>query len=298
MKNDVKLYVSGCEACTKRKDPCPNKRAPMEIVRTGFPMERIAIDILGELPETDRGNRYILVIGDYFTKWTECHAMPNMETKTVATLLIEQVISRFGVPYRIHSDQGRQFESQLLTEMCSLLQIEKTRTTPYHAMSDGMVERFNKTLEAMLSAFVNENHTDWYEHLQLIMMAYRSTEHETTGFTPNVCMLGRETSCPLDIMYEMPRAIKQVPINQWVWELQEMLENAHRTVRQNTGEAMKRQKTYHDQRLSVVYNCGFLLSSSPPFPPFFPSFFHPGPLLNNCIIFIYIIQNHHHMIYI
>ena len=117
-------------------------------------------------------------------------------------------------------------------------------------MSDGMVERFNKTLEAMLSAFVNENHTDWDEHLQLIMMAYRSTEHETRGFTPNVCMLGRETSCPLDIMYEMPRAIKQVPINQWVWELQEMLENAHRTVRQNTGEAMKRQKTYHDQGLS------------------------------------------------
>ena len=127
MKNDVKLYVSSCEACSKRKDPCPNKRAPMEIVRTGFPMERIAIDILGELPETDRGNRYILVLGDYFTKWTECHAMPNMETKTVATLLIEQVISRFGVPYRLHSDQGRQFESQLFTEMCSLLQIEKNK---------------------------------------------------------------------------------------------------------------------------------------------------------------------------
>ena len=124
----------------------------MEITRSGFPMERKAIDILGELPITERGNRYILVIGDYFTKWTECHAMPNMEASTVATIPIEQVVSRFGVPYIIHSDQGRQFESKVFAEMCKLLQITKTRTTAYHPKSDGMVERFNKTLVTMLSA--------------------------------------------------------------------------------------------------------------------------------------------------
>ena len=117
-------------------------------------------------------------------------------------------------------------------------------------MSDGMVERFNKTLVAMLSAFVNDNHTDWDEHLQIVMMAYRSAEHETTGFTPNLCMLGRETTCPLNLMYEMPSAIKQIPLNRWIWELQEKMESAHKTVRQNTGEAMKRQKRYHDRKLS------------------------------------------------
>ncbi len=115
----------------------------MEIVRSGYPMERIAIDILGPLPKTERGHQYIVVIGDYFTKWTESHAIPNIEATTVATVLIEQVVSRFGVPRRIHSDQGLQFKGKLFLEMCSLLQIEKTRTTPYHAMSDGMVERFN-----------------------------------------------------------------------------------------------------------------------------------------------------------
>jgi len=81
MQNEIKIYVGGCEACTKRKDPMKAQRAPMEIVRSGFPMERIAIDILDELPQTNRGNRNILVIGDYFTKWTECHAMPNNEAK-------------------------------------------------------------------------------------------------------------------------------------------------------------------------------------------------------------------------
>ena len=102
------------------------KRAPMEIVKNGFPKERIAIDILGELPITERGNRYILVMGDYFTIWTECHAMPNMEASTVAAILIELDVSRFGIPYYIHSDQGRQFESKLFSEMCKLLQITKT----------------------------------------------------------------------------------------------------------------------------------------------------------------------------
>ena len=134
--------------------------------------------------------------------------------------------------------------------MCKLLQITKTRTTPYHPKSDGMVERFNKTLTAMLSTFVNENHTNWDEQLQYVMMAYRSTEHETTGLTPNMCMLGRETTCPLDIMYEMPPAIKNIPQNMWVWQLQENLEMAHAKVRQNISVNMKRQKRYHDENLS------------------------------------------------
>lgn len=90
-------------------------------------MERIAIDILSELPTTEQGSKYILVIADYFTKLTECFAMPNMEAQTVAKLLVEEVISRFGVPDKIHSDQGRQFESNLFQGMCKMLQIHKTR---------------------------------------------------------------------------------------------------------------------------------------------------------------------------
>ena len=116
----------------------------MEIVKSGFPMERIAIDILGELSITERGNRYILVIGDYFTEY---HAMPNMGASTVASILVEQVVSRFGIPYFIYSDQDRQFESKLFSEMCKLLRITKTRTTPYHPKSDGMVERLTRQLQ-------------------------------------------------------------------------------------------------------------------------------------------------------
>ena len=96
----------------------------MQIVRSGFPMERIAIDILDELPITTNGNKYILVIADYFTKWTEALPMPNMEACTMAKILVENVLCRFGIPQKIHSDQGRQFESNLFQEMCKILGIE------------------------------------------------------------------------------------------------------------------------------------------------------------------------------
>ena len=250
LQRDVHQYVAGCETCTKRKNPIPRRRAPMKIAQSGAPMERIATDILCELPETERGNRHILVVSDYFTKWTEAFALPDMEAETIARTIMEHVVVRFGVPAVIHSDQGRQYESKLFTEMCKLLGITKTRTTPYHPKSDGMVERFNRTLLSMMSAFVQENQRDWDVCLPYVLMAYRSTVHETTGFSPNMLMLGRESTTPLDLMYEMPPEIKSIPANQWVWALRERLEKSHAIVRENVQGEMLRQKKYHDAKTS------------------------------------------------
>ena len=108
-------------------------------------MERIAIDVLGPLPATEAGNKSI--IADYFTKRVETFPLPNQEAKTVADKLVNEVICRFGIPLIIHSDQGRNFESALFAELCLLLDIQKTWTTPYHPQSDDMVEQFNRTLE-------------------------------------------------------------------------------------------------------------------------------------------------------
>ena len=250
----LKLWLSAgafvALTTSKRKGPNRTKRAPMQLVETGRPMERIATDILGELPETINGNRYILVVSDYYTKWTESYPMLNMEARTVAKIIVEEFIARFGVPYSIHSDQGRQFESLLFQEICNLLQIEKTHTTPYHPQSDGMVERFNRTLLNMLSAYVNERHKDWDEQLPYVMMAYRSSEHETTGHSPNFLMLGRETATPLDIMYQKPSHIDKMPQSRWAWELKDRLEEAHKVVREHTNAEMLRQKRYHDRKLN------------------------------------------------
>ncbi|CAC5409896.1 unnamed protein product [Mytilus coruscus] len=237
LQNDVRTYINGCDKCSKRKSPQKSKRAPMALVEANGPMERIDTDILGELPETEGGNKYILVVSDYYTKWTESFAMPNIEAKTVANIIVEEVIVRFGVPHWIHSDQGRQFESLLFQEMCCILNIKKTRTTPYHPKSDGMVERFNKTLATMLSSFVEQNQRNWDEYIPFVMMAYRASEHETTGQTQNSLMLGRELPTPLYIMYEMPPSIKVIPSHKWAWELKEKLESSHSFVRGKTKRA-------------------------------------------------------------
>ena len=106
--------------------------APLQLHQPGVPLQRVAMDILGPLPETERGNRYILVITDYFTKWTEAFPMSNMEAHTVAKLFVYNFVCRFGAPDYLHTDEGRNFESNLFSEICKLLGVSKTRTTPYH----------------------------------------------------------------------------------------------------------------------------------------------------------------------
>lgn len=171
----------------------------------------MALDILGPLPRSDKSNRYILIIGDYFMKWMEGIAIPDQEAQTVADAVLKEVFCRLGIPRQLHSDQGRNFESNLLEQMCSTLGIDKTRTSPLRPQSDGMVERFNHTLEAMLTMFVAEHQRDWDDHLPLMMMAYRATKHDmySTGCSPNKMMFGREVEVPIDLPYGLPLEIKK-----------------------------------------------------------------------------------------
>ena len=135
---------------------------------------------LPPLPETEQQNKYLLIVADYFTKWTEAFPICDQEATTVADIMVKKIVSRYGVPLVLHSDQGRNFESTVFAEMCRLLGIERTRTTPLHPQSDGMIEHFNHTLEALLAKFVSKNQRDWDHHLQLLMMAYCNSVHDTT----------------------------------------------------------------------------------------------------------------------
>ena len=155
--NDVKHWCSTCVSCATRKPGGPKRKGPLQPVIVGYPLQLVAVDILGPLPETSGGNSYILVAEDYFTRWLEAWPIPNQETKTIARILLNEMFFRFSLPDQILSDQGRQFESGIMEELCKLLQIEKSRTTPYHPQGDGLVERANRTLLSMLSTVVGEH---------------------------------------------------------------------------------------------------------------------------------------------
>ena len=129
-KKDVINWCRRCDTCAQTKPGPKGQKAKLAQVPVAGPMERVAVDIVCPVPQTDNGNLYILVLGDYFSKWTEAFPLKDHTAQTVADVLVEQFVSRFGVMRSLHSDQGREFESDLISEMCKLLQVRKTRTVP------------------------------------------------------------------------------------------------------------------------------------------------------------------------
>lgn len=248
--NDIKRWCATCILCQRRKPGPGIGKSPMEHVTVYGPMECIAIDLMGPLPLTENGNQYIMVVSDYFTKWTEAYSLPDQRAQTVADKLITEFICRFGTPTRIHTDQGRQFESNLFASMCEILEITKTRTTPYHPQSDGMVERFNRTLQQILSMFVNENKDDWDDHLPYITMAYRSCLHESTHCSPNLLMLGREIALPLDVMTGSHHTHNTIecPILYIEW-MRSAMQRAFDIAHDNLNSSFQKQKKYYDVKL-------------------------------------------------
>ena len=248
-RKDVQEWCRNCDLCAQKRGPQKKIKAPMGKYNVGSPMERIAIDVLGPLPLTESGNKYVVVIADYFTKWVEALPIPNQEASTIAELLVKEVICRFGVPHLIHSDQGRNFESALFAEMCQLLGIKKTRTTPYHPASDGMVERFNRTLEMQLSKFADHNQKDWDLHIPFLVMAYRSADHDSTGCSPSKMMLGREIKLPVDLIFGRPEEEPHQGASDYAHALQERFERVHNFAREHLDTMTSRMKQKHDLQM-------------------------------------------------
>ena len=136
MKSDVTRWCRRCSECQCR-NPRSGARISLHQDPVGSPMERMAMDILSFKDVTDNGNTCVLVVTDYFSKWTEAFALPNHQAITVADTLVTEVFLRLGVPKIIHSDQGSEFQSDLMKEICRLLEVKQTRTCPFRPQSDG-----------------------------------------------------------------------------------------------------------------------------------------------------------------
>ena len=256
MKEDVRAFIRKCSACARRKTTGKKRRAPLQQRLSGSPMERIALDILGPLPESEKGNKYILVISDYYTKFVEAYPMPNETADTISRILVEEFICRYGIPREIHSDQGRQFESRLLQGICKILGIKKTRTTPFNPKSDGMVERFNRTLLSMLVTMIqpDKHQRDWDRYIPFATAAYRSSVHETINETPNMMMFGREVAQPPDLYIDTPDEREEVD---YAEELRNKMDIIHSRVTEQSQKNLRRQKRNYDKQVAgTAYDPG------------------------------------------
>ena len=247
--DDVRDWLSQCVACIKRKSPV-GRHHLLGNIPTGHRWDRLAMDILDVCDPTPEGFRYILVIADYFSKWTEAFPMKNKCADTVADILVGNIILRFGMPLVIHSDQGREFENGLMKSLCALLGCTKTRTAPYHPESDGMIERFNRTCLMMRSMFVNDRRDNWHELLPFVMHAYRTSVHESTGYSPFRLMMGEECSLPQDVSTAELRTQRENdaaphPFATWV---RDALEVAYDHVRSSLKKTASRRKRLYDTK--------------------------------------------------
>ena len=172
------------------------------------PFRRIAMDIVGPLPRSSSGKRYILVIYDYATRYPEAIALRTIDANAVAEALLS-FFARVGVPEEILTDQGTNFTSQLMREVYRFLHTKPIKTTPYHPQTDGLVERFNGTLKAMLKKTAAEEGKDWDRLLPYLLFAYREVPQASTGFSPFELVYGRNVRGPLDIYTIKRRPGKQ-----------------------------------------------------------------------------------------
>ena len=251
-RQDVEDYCRSCRVCSERNAPAKMPRAKMGTMPCGYPMERVAMDVVGPLPKTIHGNRFILVVSDYFTRWPEAYAIASHDAETVAQKLVEEWISRYGVMQHLHTDQGREFESKLIQDLAQLLGVNKTRTTPYHPQSDGLVERCNRTLKDMLSKVVDENQNDWDTWIPHVLLAYPTAVHASTGVTPHRLMFGREARIPVDLLVERKENedVSSSGTTSYATSSKEKFHEAHELARSKTRQATRRYKDYYDSKSS------------------------------------------------
>ena len=233
----------------------------MKLYHTGFPMERIHLDVLGPFTMSNSGNTYVLMMCHQFSKWLECSAIPDQKAETVAEQFLTRFVATFGCPVQIHTDQGKNFESDLCKAFCERLGVAKTRTTPYHPSSNGQVESQNRIVLQMIRCLIQGDTENWDQDLPLITMTLHAMVNRNNGFTANQIMLGREVIQPASLVMGSIQSELQVSTpGEWVKSLTSRLQRIHNDVRQKLKANLLNKKKDNGLRLNeAIFEPGDLV---------------------------------------
>ena len=248
MSTEVAQWCQACERCQVAKNNQPATRTPMGHLLASRPNEILAIDYT-LLEPARNGLENVLVMTDVFSKYTLAIPTRDQHASTVAHVLVVEWFSKFGVPARIHSDQGRNFESALIQQLCSLYGIQKSRTTAYHPAGNGQCERFNRTLHNLLRTLPPSRKRDWTSCLPQVLYSYNTTPHQATGEAPFFLMFGQEPRLPIDFLLARVQDPISGDVHEWIEEHQARLQIAFDGARERLKTAAERRKKAHDQHL-------------------------------------------------
>ena len=185
---------------------------------------------------------------DFFSRWCEAFPLRHQDAETTATVLVTEVFGRYGIPYIIHSDQGAQFESELMQAICEKFDIARTRTTAYHPQGNGMTERVNRTIIEMLATVSDHAASSWDQLIPLVLMAYRSSVNASTGYTPHYLLFGREMKIPLDFIIPTPDTICELDSASLAEKFHSNINIAFEIARENMRLAQRHQQAVYDRR--------------------------------------------------
>ena len=247
----VTRFCRSCEICQKTVPKGKVTKVPLgEMPIMDVPFHRVAVDLIGPItPVSDKGNRNILTIVDFATKYPEAFALPRIETERVAEALLD-VFSRVGFPTEILSDKGSQFTSDLMKEVCRLISLKQLFTTPYNPKCNGLCERMNGVLKIMLKKMCQEKPKDWDRYLSAVLFAYREVPQASTGFSPFELLYGRTVRGPMQVLKELWTEKETPEVSntyQYVLELRNRLEETCKVARDSLYDAQSVYKHHYDK---------------------------------------------------
>ena len=249
MNDDVRTHIRSCEWCLRFKQK-PEKEE-MSSFETSYPMEIVHMDylVIGSKKNPNKDIN-VLVVTDHFTRYAQAFVTTSQTTLVVAQTLYKDYLVHYGWPEKLHSDQGRNFESNIIKELCTIAQVQKICTTPYNPKGNAQCEKFNRTLLSMLGTLEPGDKAKWQQWVPTLTHAYNCTRCESTGFSLYYLMFGRMPRLPIDIEYGVtqPELIDRSRQN-YARKLQACLNWAFQVAKDTNEKESKRQKLYYDRKM-------------------------------------------------
>ena len=246
MQEEATQYVMHCSRCLRRKTP--SQVAPLQPILVTQPLELVHMDYLSLEPS--KGNiENVLVITDHFTRYALAYPSKTQTAQATARILWDNFICHYGFPEKFISDQGRNFESDLIKELCKIAGVKKVHTTPYHPQGNGQCERFNSTLCNMLGTLSEEEKSDWKSHLGCMTHAYNCTKHASTTYSPYYLMFGRHPRLPIDIEFGLnkPNCSDNSSKSRYIQKLRRRLNYAFQKASKYSDQQAKKYKQGYDK---------------------------------------------------
>ena len=243
MADDASQWVSHCTCCQVAQGTYTEPKPKIRQLESNNPLDLLCLDFT-KIDPSKTGKENVLVMTDAFSKFSVAVVTPNQKALTVAKALVEKWFHMYGIPSRIHSDQGKSFDNEVIRSLCKLYGVQQSLTCPYNPRGNAQCECFNRTMFGLLRTLSKEQKADWPIHLPSLVFVYNATPHSTTGFQPYQLMFGRKAPAPCDNWLGLGKYDDQKSVSktQWVNQMAEKLLVANKRVMRNIKAAAAKNK--------------------------------------------------------